>query len=153
VVKVYSVVAAAEGPYLVTGDAYGATAVAAFDTQGAVRWNRRLEGTIASDGRGGLYVGTRAYLEVRGTVTTRLEQLDASGAVVRSRTLKTTATRNYFDTLLEIDQIAATADGGAMVVGQFHGDSLDFGDFMLPAKDGSSFVAAFDASGATLWAH
>jgi outer membrane protein assembly factor BamB len=85
-------------------------------------------------------------VEDQGSTSVVLHSLDPAGRVVWSHTLTAS------DRGLELQGVAASPDGSTIVLGRSPA-ALDLGDRTLPAPNGSiSFVAAFDAIGATLGA-
>ena len=139
-----------EGPYLgasvVQGQMMVANAIFGFD---AATGEKRTVTT----GSARLFGGTRdglLTLESTDQVSATLREIDLAGHVLWSRTLSTTKNSSDYEGL-EIKGAAPLPDGGVVVIGSAP-KPVDFGDRTLPAPDGSSFVAAFDAAGATRWA-
>lgn len=137
-------VAGTEGPYVEPGIYFNFgvpphdLTVRGFDAMtGQPRTVASGQYLLAAARGGGVFT-----VEQQGNQSVTLRRLDPAGTVVWSRML--TSTNG-----LGISSGVATADGGVSVLGS-SASTVDFGDRTLAS--GGSFVAGFDASGATQWA-
>ena len=152
-------------PELIAGPAspiiYSESVASAFDpATGEARWTAPIArgDALAPDAAGGLFIARGASVLGPATPEATLRHLDAGGAQTWVATWRTTDAPPLGGGDIVFAAVAPGPDGGLVVVGRFTTTSLELGDRSVPAlplrgsTDGTSFVAALDATGATRWA-
>jgi hypothetical protein len=146
--------AAPEGPYAVKGSEFGGM-LTAFDPNGVPRWSRELTDGFEPDGHGGVFVFKHVFEPHVASAQPAITLIDGvTGAERWNRTFTVYNDNLVYNAAMFVTAANTTPAGELVVGGAFEGISIDLGGRVLTTTmrmDG--FVAAFDASGATRFAH